>query len=189
MLRNADATYKKNNKERDMRPRSLITLALLTLTLPLVTGCATIVHSGPRTVPISSKPEGATVSIYDRTGTQVQKQTTPFIATLPTKYKYFAGQSYRLVFEMPGYQKSELELLPAMSGWYIGNILFGGLLGMLVVDPLTGAMYNLKPEKVEHELTPEAQLGMIKGETILVMLKEDATPGELAAMTPLTPIE
>jgi len=30
-----------------------------------------------------------------------------------------------------------------MSGWYWGNILIGGLIGMLVVDPLTGAMYKL----------------------------------------------
>ena len=27
-----------------------------------------------------------------------------------------------------------------MNGWYIGNILFGGLIGFLIVDPLTGAM-------------------------------------------------
>lgn len=30
-----------------------------------------------------------------------------------------------------------------MDGWYIGNLLFGGLIGMLIVDPATGAMYKL----------------------------------------------
>jgi hypothetical protein len=41
-----------------------------------------------------------------------------------------------------------------MSGWYIGNILFGGLIGMLVVDPQTGAMYRLEPKSLDATLTP-----------------------------------
>lgn len=30
-----------------------------------------------------------------------------------------------------------------MDGWYIGNIFFGGLMGLLVIDPITGAMWKL----------------------------------------------
>jgi len=30
-----------------------------------------------------------------------------------------------------------------MDGWYIGNLLFGGILGFLVIDPATGAMWKL----------------------------------------------
>lgn len=30
---------------------------------------------------------------------------------------------------------------PTVSGWYIGNILFGGLIGMIGVDLATGGMY------------------------------------------------
>jgi hypothetical protein len=29
-----------------------------------------------------------------------------------------------------------------MSGWYCGKLLFGGLIGMLAVDPATGAIWN-----------------------------------------------
>jgi len=119
----------------------------------MLAGCATIVHNGPRTIPVESTPPGAFVSIYDRSNALVSTGTTPFIATLPVKFGYFKGQNYRLVFGMPGYQAAESNLESSVSGWYFGNILFGGLLGMLVVDPLTGAMYDLKPQKVEQPLT------------------------------------
>lgn len=39
-----------------------------------------------------------------------------------------------------------------MDGWYFGNILFGGLIGFLIVDPATGAMYTLKPDTLNVHL-------------------------------------
>jgi hypothetical protein len=35
-----------------------------------------------------------------------------------------------------------------LNKWYFGNILLGGVIGMLVVDPLTGAMYSLDEDYV-----------------------------------------
>lgn len=35
-----------------------------------------------------------------------------------------------------------------MNGWYIGNLLFGGIIGLLIVDPATGAMWTLIPRKL-----------------------------------------
>jgi hypothetical protein len=166
--------------------RSLL-LASVATVAALTAGCASIVHSGPRSVPVASNPPGATVSIYDRDGNVVSKQTTPFVASLRTKYRYFSGQSYRMVFEMPGYSKSEVELRSTMSGWYWGNILFGGLVGMLIVDPNTGAMYNLAPNKVEQTLTPNAASDLRDGKTFVVIMKSQATPNELAAMVPVSP--
>ena len=133
----------------------LAALALCGITL-FNAGCATIVHSGPRKVPVASNPPGATVTIYDRAGQQVMKSTTPFTATLHPKYRYFKGQQYRVVFEMPGYQPAEVRLQSRISGWYFGNIAFGGLIGMVAVDPATGAMYNLWPEKVDQTLQPQS---------------------------------
>jgi hypothetical protein len=40
-----------------------------------------------------------------------------------------------------------------VNGWYFGNIIFGGLIGLLAVDPATGAMYTLKPDAVEGALS------------------------------------
>jgi hypothetical protein len=39
-----------------------------------------------------------------------------------------------------------------LNGWYLGNLLFGGLVGLLVVDPATGAMFRL-PEDATVNLT------------------------------------
>lgn len=131
-----------------------IRLALLVISLSVALGgCATIVHGGPRTIQVDSTPPGATVSVYDRSNTLVSTQKTPFVVTLPIKFGYFKAQNYRLVFDMPGYQQAESNLESALSGWYFGNILIGGLIGLLIVDPITGAMYDLKPEKVEQSLT------------------------------------
>lgn len=145
-------------------------------------GCATIVHDGPRIIPVASSPAGAKVSIYDRSNTMISSNTTPFVATLPTKFGYFKGQTYRMVFEMEGHAPAEVQLESSVSGWYFGNLLFGGLLGMLIIDPLTGAMYNLTPEKIEQPLTV-AQAKMIReGDGFLVILASEATREELAAM-------
>jgi hypothetical protein len=147
-----------------------------------LTGCATIVHGGPRQVSVASTPPGATVSIYDRNNALVETNTTPFVAQLPTKYGYFKGQRYRLVFELPAHAPAEVKLEPSLSGWYFGNIVFGGLIGMLIVDPLTGAMYNLTPEKIEQPLsTSQAQL-IRSGNGFLVVLASQLTEHERVAM-------
>jgi hypothetical protein len=135
-----------------IRGAALAPLGALAL---LSSGCATIVHSGSRDVPVTSSPPGATVTIYDRDGKAVMKQNTPFVASLRPKYSYFKGQQYRAVFDMPGYQPAEVQINSAVSGWYWGNILFGGLVGMLIVDPNTGAMYNLMPNNIDQTLTPQ----------------------------------
>ncbi len=148
----------------------------------LVSGCATIVHSGPRSIPVASNPPGAKVSIYDRDGKLVMTNTTPFVAQLSTQYGYFKSQSYRVEFEMPGHAPTEVRLESAVSGWYFGNIVFGGLIGMLIVDLLTGAMYNLTPEKIEQPLSaPQAQL-IRSGKGMLVILASQATADERANM-------
>ena len=145
-------------------------------------GCATIVHGGPRAISVASSPSGARVSIYDRSNALVQTNTTPFVAQLNTKYRYFKGQTYRLVFELPGHANAEVKLDSSLSGWYFGNIIFGGLLGMLIVDPLTGAMYNLTPEKIEQPLNANQAQVIREGKGLLVVLVSQTTSNEREQM-------
>ena len=147
-----------------------------------LSGCATILHGGPRSIEIASAPVGAKVSIYDRSNTLVMTNTTPFIAQLPTKYGYFKGQNYRLVFEMPAHAPAEVNLTSSVSGWYFANVIFGGVIGMLIVDPLTGAMYNLSPEKIVQSLTA-SQAQVIKDRTgFMVVLASQVTEQERTQM-------
>ena len=131
---------------------------------------------------MASSPSGAKVSIYDRSNVLVQTNTTPFVAQLNTKYGYFKGQTYRLVFELPGHANAEVKLDSSLSGWYFGNIIFGGLLGMLIVDPLTGAMYNLTPEKIEQPLSATQAQVIREGKGLLVVLASQTTAHEREQM-------
>ncbi len=147
-----------------------------------LSGCATIVHSGPRAIPVSSSPPGAKVTIYDRSNRLVMTNTTPFVAQLPVKFGYFKSQNYRLEFEMPGRAPAVVNLDSSVSGWYFANLVFGGLIGMLIVDPLTGAMFNLTPEKIEQPLSASQAQVIREGKGLLVVLVSQATEGERANM-------
>jgi hypothetical protein len=147
-----------------------------------LSGCATIVHSGPRAIDVGSVPPGATVSIYDRSNSLVMTNTTPFVAQLSTKFGYFKSENYRLVFQMKGYATVESRIDSSLSGWYFGNLLFGGLIGMIIVDPLTGAMYNLEPDKIQQTLTPSQAQAIRTRTGILVVLAAQTSERERAQM-------
>jgi hypothetical protein len=120
----------------------------------LFTGCASILDGGSKSVRISSNPEGAKVTISNQEGKELFVQTTPAIVTLERSSGYFRGEDYKLVFEEAGYKPYEVHVTSTIDGWYFGNIMFGGLIGMLAVDPMTGDMYTLSPREVKCNLVP-----------------------------------
>jgi hypothetical protein len=151
-------------------------------------GCASIVHGGNREISIATQPPGATASVRKSGGDimdVVAVQKTPCTISLDPKKSYFAGQSYTLRLEMPGYKATEVELTAKMSGWYWGNLIFGGLIGMLAVDPATGAMWNIAPEKVNRTLA-NGQSALISNKTgFLVVLESELTADERQHMVRL----
>ncbi|WP_231670504.1 hypothetical protein [Pseudomonas mandelii] len=122
--------------------RTLFTVTALTATL-LTSGCASIVGDSKYPVNVSSTPSGADFTIKNKDGVVVHNGSTPNTVTLPSGRGYFKGEAYTITFKKAGYADTSATLETSMSGWYWGNLLFGGLIGMLVVDPLTGAMYKL----------------------------------------------
>jgi hypothetical protein len=48
---------------------------------------------------------------------------------------------------LQGYQTQTLPIGHSFNAIYLGNILCGGLVG-LVIDPITGAMWNLDPNEL-----------------------------------------
>jgi hypothetical protein len=135
--------------------RSIVTIPL-TAAVVWTSGCASIITSGDRTISIASQPDAAMVTIYDVEKNVVATGATPARIKLKKGAGYFKGADYRLVIAKPGYQQQEIEIRHTINGWYFGNFLIGGLLGMVVVDPLTGGMWALKPDKVNVNLTPAA---------------------------------
>jgi len=130
----------------------LITSTLVSLMLLIFSGCASIVSKSNWPVSIDSKPSGATVSIVNRKGVEVYNGKTPAALKLKSGSKFFSRESYTLTFTLDGYKTEKVNLECKVNGWYWGNLLIGGVLGMLIIDPATGAMYKLDSETVDVNL-------------------------------------
>jgi hypothetical protein len=146
-------------------------------------GCASIMNGGSRSISMRSVPAGATISVFKEDGEQVHSGTTPLIVPLSPGKGYFRGQAYTVRFEMNGYRPAELIIRPEVSGWYFGNIIFGGLLGLLIIDPATGSMWNLAPEKLEHTMTPLQASSINEHNGFMIALLSDVAESDRVAMT------
>ncbi|MDD5412721.1 MAG: hypothetical protein PHF31_15155 [Methylobacter sp.] len=57
-----------------------------------------------------------------------------------------------------------------MNGWYFGNLVFGGFVGILIIDPATSAMFRL-PETFSADLTANLN-GMAPSSSEIVSLND-----------------
>jgi len=123
-------------------------LMITALVLPVLflTGCATIVGKDVFPLTINSNPDGANIIIVDESGKKMFSGTTPTTVTLAAGQSYFHAKAYSITFSKPGYAEQYATVKATLSGWYFGNILFGGLIGMLIVDPISGKMWKLQPD-------------------------------------------
>ncbi len=120
-------------------------------------GCASIVGKDAFPLAINSNPDGANILIKDEKGKKMFLGTTPTTVTLTAGESYFHAKSYNITFSKPGYAEQFVEVKATLSGWYWGNILFGGLIGLLIVDPITGKMWKL-PTDVSANLSQKLSL-------------------------------
>lgn len=135
-----------------MRPESPLKIFLFAIAAFAVTGCASIVSDSKYPVAVTSSPSGAAYEIVNEGGVSVRSGVTPDEVTLRAGAGYFDGEKYTVTYRKDGYTSSTQTLESGIDGWYWGNIVIGGLIGMLIVDPATGAMYTL-PEKINSTLT------------------------------------
>jgi hypothetical protein len=120
---------------------------------PSILGCASIVSDNTYAVAFSSSPQGAQVTIADETEVELHREKTPFTVTLGASAGYFDPMKYSVRFELQCYEPAEVTVGANLDEWYFGNLLFGGLIGMLIVDPLTGSMWELE-DRVSVVLRP-----------------------------------
>jgi len=120
-------------------------LALVVSIACIVYGCASIVSKSEYPVSISSEPQCAEISITNSKGETVFTGKTPTTITLKAGSAYFKGETYKVSFKQQGYTPYCAQIERGVDGWYVaGNLFFGGLIGWLIVDPLTGAMWKLE---------------------------------------------
>lgn len=150
-----------------MRVKKIVLCACIAMTM---SGCATIIKHGEQQITVKSVPEAADISISNRAGEKIHSGKTPATVTLKKGAGYFKSEDYTVVISKDGYASKTVHVTGSVNGWYIGgNILFGGLIGWLVVDPLTGAMYTLNPETVDANLVA-GSVGYEKSEGALTIL-------------------
>jgi hypothetical protein len=118
--------------------KSIISCALA-LTL-LFSSCATIVSGSKQNVSFASTPSAASIFIDE-----VEVGKTPF------ELKLARNSEHAVMLKLEGYQTYQTKLTKKFNAWYLGNILIGGIIG-LVIDPITGAMYNLSPDQINAQL-------------------------------------
>ncbi|OGE83043.1 MAG: hypothetical protein A2Y39_07065 [Candidatus Delongbacteria bacterium GWF2_40_14] len=103
-------------------------------------GCATIMKGSSQDINFSSNPAGAQIKIN---GTSMGN--TPVVLKLKT------GDEQSVRFELDGYLPYETKITKSISGWIWGNIVFGGIIG-LIVDFSTGAVYKLNQDQISAQL-------------------------------------
>jgi hypothetical protein len=118
-----------------------------------VSSCASIVSSSKWPLTVNSDPVGAKIVITNKGGEEIFHGTTPATMKLKSGAGYFAKETYSVKLQMDGFADKTVPVNCKLNGWFIGNLVFGGLVGILIVDPLTGAMYKLDTKTINTQLT------------------------------------
>lgn len=137
-----------------MFKRTFLTVASATALLSL-TGCASVFSSSSQVVELATNPEGASITVTNRSGEVVYQGLTPFKEELSKAQGFFKGEDYAVHIEKGGFRAADLVITSHNNGWYVfGNTLNAFLPGWLAVDPKTHDMYRLDPNKILIELVP-----------------------------------
>lgn len=104
-------------------------------------GCATIMQGMRQDIGVSSSPSGATITV-DGVGYGI----TPMAVRLSRR------RMHTIEISLKGYEPYSIILTKRTSGWVWGNVIFGGIIG-LVVDLATGGIYQLTPDQIYATLS------------------------------------
>jgi len=125
---------------------------ILVITVVLFSGCASVVSRSSYPVYVRTNPIGAKVTIIDKKGKEVYKGQSPATVLLKSGAGYFSRAEYQVKLSYPGYAEKIIPIYCKLNGWYFGNLLIGGVLGMLIVDPATGAMWKIENPVIDETL-------------------------------------
>ena len=121
----------------------IITLGVLTL---ILSSCASIIHGPTQVLDFNSQPNGATIKIDGK-----DYGKTPQSISLRRKGKAKGDKSdkksYDIQILLDKYYPYQMKIKREMDGWFLGNLLFGGIIG-IIVDASNGSMYKLTPDQI-----------------------------------------
>jgi hypothetical protein len=116
-------------------------------------GCATVMSGRHADVTFHSNVSAANVIVRDNHGEQVAVAQTETKVPLKRNDNYIFPAQYTATFVAPGYQPADVPIRSTVNPWVLGNVGFGGVLG-LGVDSATGAVWKPKRDSYYQELSP-----------------------------------
>ena len=137
-----------------MNCRNIFLVAILIAVVFMTSGCATIVSRSRYPVSINSTPNNASIKITNKKGKEIFSGYTPAFVELKSGAGFFTNAKYKLTFSSPGHSDKIVQINSTINGWYFGNLMLGGILGMLIIDPATGAMWRINTKFLNETLTP-----------------------------------
>ena len=137
--------------------------------------CATIVSKSSWPFSIQTDPPGAYVTITNKKGIEIFNKRTPTALLLKSGAGFFSKESYTIALSMAGYETKKINVECKINGWYFGNILIGGIIGMLIIDPASGAMYKLDSEGVSETMVRSPAVSIIP--TLNIISKDQIPQG------------
>jgi len=151
-----------------------------------LSGCASIISGKTQTMTFQSTPDLSDITIINRDGKKIQVGKAPVTVSLNRGAGFFVPERYTVIFEKEGYEKKEITVCSSVNGWYVGNILFGGILGLLIIDPATGAMYSLNTKDtnvVLNDLNKEKL--QAKGQSLTIVSASEISNDVLEKANPI----
>ncbi len=136
-----------------MKPIVVVSSLISLIPCSLLVGCASIISGRSAEVAIDSYPSNAHVVIHDNDGRQVASLNTPGVVSLKRNRHYFLPARYTATIEAPGYLPAEVPIRSTVNPWILGNIVIGGIPG-LIVDNATGAAWQPSHAEIHRQLLP-----------------------------------
>jgi hypothetical protein len=149
--------------------KKVLVCLLLAIILVVANGCASIFNGNASMLNIMTNPENATVTIKGSQSGEKIVQHTPCNITLNK------GSDYMVKIEFAGYQSENIIIRREIAGWFWGNILLGGVIGM-VIDYSTNNMWTHSPTNINIDLSKLSSLPeTISIDYPVTLLMEDGT--------------
>lgn len=134
-----------------------ITLYFIVITIGFFSSCASLKSTNVYSLSIESEPAGAQVIIRDKKDVKVGQFISPDSIKVDAGRGFFVRERYSIDFVLDGYEDQTVPLPMKMDKWYLSNILFVNLLGLFIIDPITGAMWEPAFTQVIIKLEPVSQ--------------------------------
>ena len=159
------------------------TFFILCVATLLTSGCATLVKGSSQGVTVKTEPLGAICELRKK------GKTVGIVNPTPGTIQLGKGATVLDVScKKSGYLDSNATLTSSMQGWTFGNVILGGIVG-LVVDAASGAAYQYRSE-ISIRLLPESFLSVESRDSYFdgwqddLLAKSEKTKAEIAGKCP-----